>query len=201
MSSSKSKKGNPWNGNSAEDLNLKTQKERTFQVNLPTCFTAKDVIAAVSRDQGHCNIDTVGKQDQQGFWTIITKTLEDAKILLDLEELYISDDEAYRLTPRVKRAALLTLPFVDPEIRNYEIREYFKMYGEVKNVAYEYYRDAQFANVKTGRRLVFIDFYEGCGAPPFCIVRGQKISVSCPGRRPIYYHYNVEGHTKAELPD
>ena len=72
-------------------------------MNLPTCFTAKDVIAAASRNLGHCNIDTVGKQSQQGHWTIITKTLEDAKLLLDLEELYMSDDEAYRLTPRVKR--------------------------------------------------------------------------------------------------
>ena len=89
MSSNKSKKENPWNGNSAEDLNLKTRKKRTFQVNLPMCFTAKDVIAAVSRNLGHCNIDTVGKQSQQGYWTIITKTLEDAKILLDLEELYM----------------------------------------------------------------------------------------------------------------
>ena len=112
----------------------------------------------------------------------------------------MSDDEAYRLTPRVKRAALLTLPFVDPEIRNSEIRDYFKMYGEVKNVAHEYYRDAQIATVKTGRRLVFIDFYEGCGAPPFCIVRRQKISVSYRGRRHICYHCNVEGHTKANCP-
>ena len=153
---------------------MKMQKERTFQVNLPTCFTAKDVIAAVSRNLGHGNIDTVGKQSQQGYWTIIMKTTEDAKILLDLEELYMSDDEAYRLTPRVKRAALLTLPFVDPEIRNSEIRDYFKMYGDVKTVAYEYYREAQIATVKTGRRLVFIDFYEGCAAPPFCIVRGKR---------------------------
>ena len=193
-------KGNPWNGNSAEDFNMKTQKERTFRVNLPTCFTAKDVIAAVSRNLGHGNIDTVGKQSQQGYWTIITKTTEDAKILLDLEELYMSDDEAYCLTLRLKRAALLTLPFVDPEIRNSEIRDYFKMYGDVKTVAYEYYREAQIATVKTGRRLVFIDFYEGCGAPPFCIVRGQKISVSYRGHRHICYHCNVEGHTKAHCP-
>ena len=195
-----SSKGNPWNGHSAEDLNLKTQKERTFQVNLPTCFTAKDVIAAVTRNLGHGNIDTVGKQSQQGYWTIITKTVEDAKILLDLEELYMSDEEAYRLTPRIKRATLLTLPFVDPEIKNSEIRDYFKMYGDVKTVAYEYYREAKIATVKTGRRLVFIDFYEGCGAPPFCIVRGQKISVSHRGRRHICYHCNVEGHTKAHCP-
>ena len=87
---------------------MKTEKERTFQVNLPTCFTAKDVIAAVSRNLGHGNIDTVGKQSQQGYWTIITKTIEDAKILLDLEELYMTDDEAYHLTLRVKRAALLS---------------------------------------------------------------------------------------------
>ena len=73
-------------------------------------------------------------------------------------------------------------------------------YGTVKNVAYEYYRDPEFGNVKTGRRLVFIDLYEGHGVPPFCIVRGQKISVSFRGRRPICFHCNVEGHTKAKCP-
>ena len=52
------------------------------------------------------------------------------------------------------------------------------MYGEIKTVGYEYYRNAQFANVKTGRWLVFIDFCEECGAPAYCIVRGQKISIS-----------------------
>ena len=62
----------------------------------------------MSRNLGHGNIDTVGKQSQQGYWTIITKMIEDAKILLDLEELYMTDDEAYRLTLRVKRAALLS---------------------------------------------------------------------------------------------
>ena len=74
------------------------------------------------------------------------------------------------------------------------------MYGTVKNVAYEYYRDPEFGNVKTGRRLVFIDLYEGHGVPPFCIVRGQKISVSYRGCRPICFHCNVEGHMKAKCP-
>ena len=74
------------------------------------------------------------------------------------------------------------------------------MYGTVKNVAYEYYRDPEFGNVKTGRRLVFIDLYEGHGVPPFCIVRGQKISVSYWGHRPICFHCNVEGHMKVKCP-
>ena len=196
----KKKQGNPWSGNSAEDLNMKTQKERTFSVNLPSCYTAKDVLKAVRKNVGNAEIDTVAKQSFQGYWTIITKSTQGAKILLDLEDLYMADDEGYRLIPRINRATLLTLPFVDPEIRNGEIRDYFKMYGTVKNVAYEYYRDLEFGNVKTGRRLVFIDLYEDHGVPPFCIVRGQKISVSYRGRRPICFHCNVEGHTKAKCP-
>ena len=104
----------------------------------------------------------------------------------------MADEEGYRLIPRIKRATLLTLPFVDPEIRNSEIRDYFNMYGTVKNVADEYYRDPEFGNVKTGHRLVFIDLYDGHGVPPFCIVRGQKISVSYRGRIPICFHCNVE---------
>ena len=179
---------------------MKTQKERTFSVNLPSCYTAKDVLKAVRKNVGNAEIDTVAKQSFQGYWTIITKTTQGAKILLDLEDLYMAEDEGYRLVPRIKRATLLTLPFVDPEIRNSEIRDYFKMYGTVKNVAYEYYRDPEFGNIKTGRRFVFIDLYEGHGVPPFCIVRGQKISVSYRGRRPICFHCNVEGHTKAKCP-
>ena len=194
------KPGNPWSGNSAEEINMKTQKERTFSVNLPSCYTAKDVLKAVQKNVGNAEIDTVAKQSFQGYWTIITKTTQGAKILLDLEDLYMAEDEGYRLIPRIKSATLLTLPFVDPEIRNSEICDYFKMYGTVKNVAYEHYRDPEFGNVKTGRRLVFIDLYEGHGVPPFCIVRGQKISVSYRGRRPICFHCNVEGHTKAKCP-
>ena len=109
---------NPWNGHSAEDINMRTQKERTFQVNLPVCFTAEDVLDAVSKNLGHSDIDTVAKQSYQGYWTIITKTTHDAKVSLDLEDLHMSDDETYRLVPRVKQATLLTLPFVDPELRN-----------------------------------------------------------------------------------
>ena len=151
------KQGNPWSGNSAEDINMKTQKERTFSVNLPSWYTAKDVLKAVRKNVGNAEIDTVAKQSFQGYWTIITKTTQGAKILLDLEDLYMADDEGYRLIPRIKRATLLTLPFVDPEIRNSEIRDYFKMYGTVKNVAYEYYKDPEFGNVKTGRRLISIN--------------------------------------------
>ena len=200
MDQSQKKQGNPWSGNSAEDINMKTQKERTFSVNLPSCYTAKDVLKAVRKNVGNAEIDTVAKQSYQGFWTIITKTTQGAKILLDFEDLYMADEEGYRLIPRIKRATLLTLPLVDPKIRNSEIRDYFRMYGTVKNVAYEYYRDPEFGKVKTGHRLVFIDLYDGHGVPPFCIVRGQKISVSYRGRRPIWFHCNVEGHTKANCP-
>ena len=112
----------------------------------------------------------------------------------------MTNEDTYRLIPRIKRSTLLTLPFVDPEIRNSEIRNYFRMYGIVQKVAYEYYRDPNFANIKTGCTLVFIDLYEGHGVPPFCIVRGQKISVSYRGRRPICFHCNVEGHMKAKCP-
>ena len=200
MDQSQKKQGNPWSGNSAEDINMKTQKERTFSVNLQSCYTAKDALKAVRKNVGNAEIDTVAKQSFQGYWTIVTKTTQGAKILLDLEDLYMADDEGYRLIPRIKRATLLTLPFVDPEIQNSEIHDYFKMYGTVKNVAYEYYRDPEFGNVKTGRQLAFIDLYKGHGVPPFCIVRGQKISVSYRGRRPICFHCNVEGHTKAKCP-
>ena len=67
-------------------------------------------------------------------------------------------------------------------------------------VVHEYYKEAKFSQVKTGRRLVFIELFEGCHPPPFCIVRGQKISVSYRGRRSLCYHCSVEGHTKMHCP-
>ena len=51
----------------------------------------------------------------------------------------MAEGESYRLIPRVKRATLLTLLFVDPEIRNADIMNYFRMYGDVKKVVYEYH--------------------------------------------------------------
>ena len=68
---------------------------------------------------------------------------------------------------RVKRAVLLTLQFVDPEIKNSELANYFRMYGNVTKVVHEYYKEAKFTQVKTGRRLVFIELFEGCHPPPF----------------------------------
>ena len=192
--------GNKWNGNAAEDIQARTQKERIFQVNLPTCYNAKDVLEAVSKSLGHVEIDTVARQSTQGYWSIITKTTEDANTLIQLEDLYMQEDEVYRLVPRVKRAVLLMLPFVDPEIKNSELANYFCMYRNVTKVVHEYYKEAKFSQVKTARRLVFIELFEGCHPPPFCVVRGQKISVSYRGRRSLYYHCNVEGHTKMHCP-
>ena len=95
---------------------------------------------------------------------------------------------------------LLTLTFVDPEIKNSELANYFRMYGNVTKVVHEYYKEAKFSLVKTGRRLVFIKLFEGCHHPPFCIVRGQKISLSYRGRCSLCYHCSVEGHTKMHCP-
>ena len=74
------------------------------------------------------------------------------------------------------------------------------MYGNVTKVVHGYYKEAKFKQVKTGRRLVFIELFEGSHPPPFCIVRGQKISVSYRGRRSLCYHCNVEGHIKMHCP-
>ena len=50
------KQGNPLSGNSAEDINMKTQKERTFSVNLSSCYTAKDVLKSVRKNVGNAEI-------------------------------------------------------------------------------------------------------------------------------------------------
>ena len=89
--------GNKWNRNAAEDIQARTQKERTFQLNLPTCYTAKDVLEAVSKSLSHVEIDTVARQSTQGYWSIITKTTEDANTSIQLEDLYMQEDEGYRM--------------------------------------------------------------------------------------------------------
>ena len=142
----------------------------------------------------------MAKQSQQGFWTIITKITQDANTLVDLEDLYLAEGEAYRLSPRVKRETLLTLPFEDPEIRNADIMNHFRMYGDVKKVTHKYHWDVKFRDVKTGRRLVFIELFPGCGAPPFCVIKKQKMTVSYRARRVLCHHCKVEGHTKTTCP-
>ena len=79
---------NRWNGRANDEFDTNTQEQRTFRVNLPMCYMAKDVLEAVSKSLGHEQIDTVAKQSQQGYWMIITKSVQDANTLLDLEDLY-----------------------------------------------------------------------------------------------------------------
>ena len=191
---------NPWNGRANKDFDANTQGQRTFRVNLPSCYMAKDVLEAVSKSLGHEQIDTMAKQSQQGYWMIITKTIQDANTLLDLEDLCKAEGEGYRLLPRVKKATLLTIPFADPEVRNADLMNYFRMYGNVQKVIHQYHRDAKISNVKTGRQLVFIELYPGCGVLPFCVVKGQKMTVSYRKRQALCHHCNMERHTKAYCP-
>ena len=141
--------GNKWNGNATEDIQARTQKERTFKANLPTCYMAKGVLEAVSKSLGHVEIDIVAKQSMQGYWSIITKTTEDANTLIQLEDLYMQDDEGYHLVPRIKLAVLLTLPFVHPKIKDNELANYFQMYRNITKIVHEYYKKAKFKQVKS----------------------------------------------------
>ena len=67
------------------------------------------------------------------------------------------EEELYKIQPHIPRSTLLTLPYVDPEISNTEIHDYFAYYGYVTRVTDEYYKkEEEYKHVKTGRRLVFI---------------------------------------------
>ena len=68
--------------------------------------------------------------------------------------------EKYKIEPRVQRSTLLTIPFVDPEISNTELFDYFSQYGYVSKLTHELYKEQGFIHVKTGRRLVIIRLAE-----------------------------------------
>ena len=168
---------------------------------LPTQFSAKDVLMSVNGILLSTEVETVSKQSTPGHWTIVAKSAEGADKLITHNTLTIGPErEKYKIEPRVERATLLTIPFVDPENSNIEIFDYFSQHGYVSKVTHEFCKENGFTHAKTGRRLVFIRLAEGSSPPPFCIVRNQKMSVSCRGKTGICFHFNVEGHGKAQCP-
>ena len=125
-----------------------------------------------------------------GKWLVITKTREDATKLIQQEHIMCKGNK-YVLTPKVKRATLLTLPYIDPDITNKEIKGYFSLYGNLRGVAYEYYKEVGCEHIRTGRRLVFIELQEGFRPPPYCIIKGRKFLVCYENRQQVCYHCNV----------
>ena len=192
--------GNKWNENATEDIQARTQNDRTFKVNLPTCYMAKGVLEVVSKSLGHVEIDTVAKQSTQGYWSIITKTTEDANTLIQLEDLYMQDDEGYRLVPRVKLAVLLSYHLSIQRSRTVNLRIISECMGKSLKLYMNTTKKRSLNKSRQGRRPVFIELFEGNHPPPFCIVRGQKISVSYRGRHLLCCHHNVEEHTKMHCP-
>ena len=144
---------------------------------------------------------TVSQQRTGGGWTIVTKTAEVANKIVNNSLLTIGpEQELYRIQPRLPRSTLLTLPYVDPEISNDEIFDYFCEYGYSTRVTDEFYKDEDFKHVKTGRRLVFIRLAEGSTPPPYCFVNNQKMSVSYRGKENVCFHCHVEGQNRAQCP-
>ena len=193
---------NAWAGrNKAKEFNKQSIRERTFQVRLPHNFTAKDLIISINGIIQKQDIETVSQQRTGGGWTIVTKTAEAANRIVNNSLLSIGPErELYRIQPRLPRSTLLTLPYVDPEISNDEIFDYFCLYGHVTRVTDEFYKDEDFKHVKTGRRLVFIRLAEGSTPPPYCIINNQKMSVSFRGKENVCFHCHVEGHNRAQCP-
>ena len=190
-----------WSGNKAGEFYRASVRERTFTVRLPTNFDAKDVLRSVNAIILREEVETVARQSTPGNWTIVAKTMEGANRLVMRDHLTIGPEaEQYKLYPRVQRSTLLTIPFIDPEISNTEIFDYFNMYGTVSRVTHELYKEKGFTHVRTGRRLVFIKLAEGSAPPPYCIIRNQKMSVSFRGKEGACFHCNVEGHGKAQCP-
>ena len=122
---------------------------------LPTQFRAKDVLASGNGILLKTEVETVSKHSTPGHWTIVTTSAEGADKLIPQNTLTIGPErEKYKLEPRVQRATLLTIPFVDLEISNTEIFDYFSQCGYVYKVTHEYFKE-------TGQRPVFIRLAKG----------------------------------------
>ena len=160
---------------------------------------ALDILAGLQNYLGHLQIHILQESGMPGKWLIITKTREDATKLIQQEHIMCKGNK-YVLTPKVKRATLLTLPYIEPDITNEEIQGYFSLYGNLRGVAYEYYKEVGCEHIKTGRRLVFIELQEGFRPPPYCIIKGRKFLVCYKNRQQVCYHCNVTGHSKKHCP-
>ena len=193
---------NAWTGrNRAKEFSKQSIRERTFQVRLPHNFTARDVIISINGIIEKKDIETVSQERTGGGWTIVTRTAEAANKIVSNNEMTIGPEkEMYRIHPRLPRSTLLTLPYVDPEISNDEIFDYFRLYGHVTRVTDEFYKDEEFKHVKTGRRLVFIRLAEGSTPLPYCVINNQKMAVSFRGKKNVCFHCHVEGHNRAQCP-
>ena len=193
---------NAWLGrNKAKEFSKQSIRKRTFQVRLPHNYTAKDVIISINGIIEKKDIETVSQQRTGGGWTIVTRTSEAANRIVSNSLMSIGPEkEMYRIQPRLPRSTLLTLPYVDPEISNDDIFDYFRLYGHVTRVTDEFYKEEELKHVKTGRRLVFIRLAEGSTPPPYCVINNQKMSVSYRGKENVCFHCHVEGHNRAQCP-
>ena len=192
---------NAWTGkNKSKEFNVQSIRERTFQMCLPSNFSAKDVIMSINGIIQKEEIKTVNQQRTGGNWTILTRTAEAANKMVLNNSLEIGPEgELYRIQPRLPRSTMLTPPYVDPEIYNTEIFDYFSYYGHVTRVTDEYYKEEDFKHVKTGRRLVFIRLANGSSPPPYCIIKNLlRTIVSYRGKNKICFHCHVEGHSRAQ---
>ena len=124
-----------WSGDSARRIEMKTLKERSLTVEVDKDVKATDIFVGLQNNLGHLQFDTLQETGLPGKWLIITKTREDATKLVQQEHITCKGNK-YVLTPKIKRATLLTIPYIDPDITNEEIKGYFSLYGNIRGVAY-----------------------------------------------------------------
>ena len=144
------------NGDSARRTEMETLKERSFTVEVDKDIKAIDIVAGSQNNLGHPQIDTPQETGLPGKWLIIAKTREDVTKLVQQEHITCKGNK-HVLTPKIRRATPSTIPYTDPDITNKDIKGYFSLHGNLRGVAYEYYKESGCENIKTGRRLVFIE--------------------------------------------
>ena len=109
-----------------------------------------------------------------------------------------STDDGIAIMPIRKRATLLTIPRVRPDISNNEIESQLCHFGSVQKIWNQTWKE--FPNIANGNRLVTFLPSGGKEIPPFIICRGQKLVVSFKGRQAICMRCNANDHHSTDCP-
>ena len=136
---------------------------------------------------------------QQLFWHAVLSKLDYVDTVCDALMAFPSmPEKKIQISPVRKRATLLTIPRVRPNITNEDIESQLCHFGSVQRIWNQTWKE--FPKIANGNRLVTFLPSGGKEIPQFIICRGQKLVVSYKGRQTMSMRCNEQGHPTTECP-